>query len=307
MGKRDLVSVTDFSVEEVRDLFRLAASMKAAPADYAEALKCMTAALVFEKPSLRTRVTFEVGMLSMGGNAIYLAPADIRVGERESVEDVARNLERWVKVIIARTFAQDTVERLARNARIPVVNALSDAEHPCQALADFFTLEEKWGDPCGGKVAYVGDGNNTCTSLLLLAAGLGCTIAAATPKGFEPPEAVVTRAKERAVRSGGTILLTEDPFEAVRDANAVYTDTWVSMGQEDEKEERQAVFRPYRVTGELMKAAAPDALFMHCLPAYRGEEVTDEVIEGPGSVVFDQAENRLHVQKAILHTLLVKE
>jgi ornithine carbamoyltransferase len=305
MGKRNLVSAVDFSAEEVWALFRLAAAMKADPSAYSEALKCHTAALVFEKPSLRTRVTFEVGMFSMGGHAIYLAPGDIRIGERESVEDVARNLERWVQVIVARTFAHETVVCLAQNAVIPVINALSDAEHPCQALADLFTLYEKWGDTRERKLAYVGDGNNTCVSLLLLVSGLGGKIAVATPTDFAPPVSVVENAKRRASQSGAEIALMEDPREAVRGADAVYTDTWVSMGQEEEKEERLRVFHRYQVNRELMEEAAEDAVFMHCLPAYRGEEVTDDVIDGPQSLVFDQAENRLHIQKAILHTLML--
>lgn len=304
MGKRNLISITDLSAGEVRNLFRLAASMKAKPEKYADALKCRTAALVFEKPSLRTRVTFEVGMFSMGGHSVYLAPGDIRIGERESVEDVARNLERWVQVVVARTFAHDTVVRLAEAASIPVVNALSDEEHPCQALADFLTLEEKWGDVRAGKLAYIGDGNNTCASLLLLAGLVGGRMAVAAPRGFALAAAVVEKAKALGDASGAELVLTEDPAEAVRGAKAVYTDTWVSMGQEEQKEARQRIFQPYRVSKAMMGRAAEGAVFMHCLPAYRGEEVTDEVIDGPASAVFDQAENRLHVQKAILYTLV---
>jgi len=307
MAKRDFVNVTDFEPDEVWGLFQLAGRMKADPKAFGSAAAGRTAALVFEKPSLRTRVTFEVGMTSMGGHAIYLAPADIKIGKRESAEDVARNLERWVQVIVARTFAHETVVRLAETAAIPVINALSDVEHPCQALADFLTLWEKWDDLRREKLAYVGDGNNTLASLVLLASGLGCRMAVATPKEFALPGDVARRAKERAADSGAEIVFTTDPREAVRGAGAVYTDTWVSMGKEDEKEHRRKVFQPFQVNAELMEEAAPDALFLHCLPAYRGEEVTDEVIDGPQSAVFDEAENRLHIQKAILYTLLRAE
>jgi ornithine carbamoyltransferase len=243
-------------------------------------------------------------MTSMGGHAIYLAPADIKIGKRESAEDVARNLERWVQVIVARTFAHATVVRLAEAARIPVINALSDTEHPCQALADFLTLREQWGDVRKGTLAYVGDGNNTCASLALLSSGLGCRMRIGTPDEFSLPESVVLRVRKRAEESRGEIVFTSDPAEAVAGADAVYTDTWVSMGKEEEKERRRKIFRPYQVNAELMEKASPDAVFLHCLPAYRGEEVTDEVIDGPRSVVFDEAENRLHIQKAILYTLL---
>lgn len=307
MAKRDLVSVTDFSAKEVRQLFLLAGLMKAGPGAYSEALRSKMAALVFEKPSLRTRVTFEVGMFSMGGHAVYLAPADIRIGKRESVEDVARNLGRWVHVIVARTFAHDTVVRFAEAAGIPVINALSDAEHPCQALADFLTLLEKWGDPRNGKLAFVGDGNNICCSLVLLAAMLGVNMSVATPDEFGVPEDVLQKAESLAEASGAEISINNDPVEAVRGAEAVYTDTWVSMGQEAEGDVRQKRFRSFQVTADLMQHAAPGALFMHCLPAHRGQEVTDEVIDGPTSVVFQQAENRLHIQKAILHTLLAEQ
>jgi ornithine carbamoyltransferase len=307
MGKKDLVSVVDFSADEAGKLLELAAAMKARPGEYADAVKSCTAALVFEKPSLRTRVTFEVGMTSMGGHAIYLAPADIKIGKRESAEDVARNLERWVQVIVARTFAHATVVRLAESSRISVINALSDTEHPCQALADFLTLREQWGDVRKGTLTYVGDGNNTCTSLALLASGLGCRMRIGTPEEFRLPESMVSRVRKRAEESGAEITFTSDPVEAVTGADAVYTDTWVSMGKEEEKERRRKIFRPYQVNAELMKKASPNAVFLHCLPAYRGEEVTDEVIDGPRSVVFDEAENRLHIQKAILYTLLKAE
>lgn len=302
--KKDLLSIADLDREDVDSLLRQALKMKGNRRAFASTLSGMTMALIFEKPSLRTRVTFETGMYQMGGHAIYLAPGDIGLGQRESVPDAARNLSRWVDVIVARTFSHTTVEQLARYASIPVINALSDDEHPCQALADLLTVLEKWGDLRKGRIAFVGDGNNVSSSLMLLCALTGTQMTFASPVGYGLPDDVIRRAKEMAIEGPDQFLITDDPVEAVKGANAVYTDVWASMGSEHEAEQRRRDFSNYQVNASLMKHAAPDALFLHCLPAHREEEVTDEVIDGPNSVVFDQAENRLHIQKAILHRLM---
>lgn len=301
---RDLVTGMEWNAAQLRELFHLAADIKLRADRYRGALGGRYLALIFEKPSLRTRVTFEVGIGSMGGSAIFLDHTGTRLGARESIQDVARNLERWVHAIVARTFEQRAVEELAAHASIPVINALSDRYHPCQALADFFTLEEHFGGLRGLKVAYVGDGNNVCHSLLLAGARLGAHVRVATPAGFEPDAALVAEAKRAARETRGKIEILHAPEEAVAAAQAVYTDVWASMGQEGEAAERARIFAPYQVNAALMAHAAPDAVFMHCLPAHRGLEVTDGVVDSPQSVVYDQAENRLHVQKAILLTLL---
>ncbi|MGH9815354.1 MAG: ornithine carbamoyltransferase [Candidatus Acidiferrales bacterium] len=301
---RDLVTGMEWNAAQLRELFHLAADIKARPDRYRGALGGRYLALIFEKPSLRTRVTVEVGITSMGGSAIFLDHTGTRLGERECIKDVARNLERWVHAIVARTFEQRAVEELAAHAAIPVINALSDRFHPCQALADFFTLEEKFGALRGLKVAYVGDGNNVCHSLLLAGARLGAHVRVATPAGYEPDAAIVAEAKRAARESRGKVEVLCSPEEAVAGAQAVYTDVWASMGQEEEAAARERIFAPYQVNEALMAQAAPDAVFLHCLPAHRGLEVTDAVIESPQSVIFDQAENRLHAQKAILLTLL---
>ena len=260
--------------------------------------------MFFEKPSLRTRITFEAGMAGLGGSAIFVDQTQERLGARESLSDVAHNLERWVDVIVLRTFAQETIEGMARYASVPVINALSDLEHPCQALADYFTLQERFGDLRNITLAYVGDGNNVAHSLLLTSACLGSSIRIATPKGYEPNAKIVIDAKKIAKQTGARIELFTDPRAAVAGVDAVYTDAWASMGQEHEAAQRAAIFQPYQVNRELLAEAAPHAAFMHCLPAHRGEEVTDEVIDSENSVVFEQAENRLHVQKSILYLLL---
>jgi ornithine carbamoyltransferase len=299
-----LLSIADLSAKEVDELFRLAAEWKArAKAREARTpLAGHSLALVFEKPSLRTRVTFEVGMAQLGGASVYLAGQDIGLGRRESIADVARNLGRWVDVVAARTFAQATVDELARHAGIPVVNALSDSEHPCQALADFFTLWERGLDLRRLRVAWIGDGNNVCHSLILLAALLGTEMAVAVPPGFEPDARVL----ETARTWGGRVAVTDDVPEAARGADAIYTDVWISMGQEAERERRLEAFSRYQVNDRVMGFAKPGAVVMHCLPAHRGEEITDAVLDGPQSVALDQAENRLHVQKAVLLRLLGK-
>jgi ornithine carbamoyltransferase len=262
-------------------------------------------ALIFEKPSLRTRVTFDVGIQSMGGSVVFLdhTQASASLGARESIADVARNLERWVHGIVARVYQQKVLEEMAANADIPVINALSDKFHPCQALADFFTLEERFGALRGFKLAYVGDGNNVCHSLICLAARLGVHLRVATPPEYAPAPEVVADGKRMARETKAKIELLTDPQEAVSGAMGVYTDSWTSMGFETEENVRKTVFQPYQVNAELMSLAAPDAVFMHCLPAHRGLEVTPEVLDGRQSVVLDQSENRMYVQKAILHTL----
>ena len=304
LSVRDLLSDRDLTCDDLRLIFERADRVKASPASFAQALRGKQLALIFEKPSLRTRVTFEVGMTSLGGFAIYLDHAKPRLGERESIKDVARNLERWVDGIVARTFAQAAVVELAAHASIPVVNALTDLWHPCQALADFYTLREKFGGLRELVLAFVGDGNNVCHSLLITASKLGVSLRVATPPGYEPKADIVAEAKGLAAQAGASVELFHDPFEAVAGAQAVYTDVWASMGQEHAQHLRAQVFAPYRVTENLMAAAAPGALFMHCLPAHRGQEVADEVLDSARSVVFDQAENRLHVQKALLLLLL---
>jgi ornithine carbamoyltransferase len=300
----DLLTGTEWNAAHVRELFHLAADIKAHPDRYKSALSGRFLAMIFEKPSLRTRVTFEVGIASLGGAAIFLDHANARLGDRESIPDVARSLSRWVHGIVARVFSQEALETLAAHASVPVVNALSDLYHPCQTLSDFFTLEEKFGSARGLKLAYLGDGNNMCHSLMVAGARVGAHVRIATPAGYEPDAKIVAAARRDAAATAGTIEFFRGPEDAVRGAQAVYTDVWASMGQESEAEARAAIFAPYQVNAALMSLAAPGAVFLHCLPAHRGSEVTDEVMESPRSIVFDQAENRLHVQKAILLKLL---
>jgi len=300
----DLLADTDLSPRDLDLIFKLTERVKASPRAYAQALQGKQLALIFEKPSLRTRVTFEVGMTSMGGFGVYLDHAKPRLGEREAIRDIARNLERWVDGIVARTFSHESVLELANNASIPVINALTDLFHPCQALGDFYTLHEKFGTLAGLKLAFVGDGYNVCHSLMITGAKLGVSVRVATPPGYEPKPEIVAEAKALAAAAGATVELFNRPLEAAKGAQAVYTDVWASMGQEHAVHLRAQVFAPYRVTENLMAAADPGAVFMHCLPAHRGHEVSNEVIDSPQSVVFDQAENRLHVQKALLILLL---
>jgi ornithine carbamoyltransferase len=297
---RDLLSVHDLRPEEVEFLLRLAQRVKAEPSHYRHALEGSEMALVFEKPSLRTRVTFEFGMSELGGRSLTLGSQEVGLGERECVKDVALNLSRWVSVLVARVFSHGTLRELAANASVPVINGLSNFEHPCQALGDYLTLLEHKGSLPGLTLAWVGDGNNVAHSLIYGATRLGVRMKVATPPSHEPSAAVVAEARFE----GGEIYITEDPADAVAGADAVYTDVWTSMGQEGEAEIRQKVFRPYQVNTALMRKAKPGAFFMHCLPARRGQEVTDEVIDSPQSIVYDQAENRLHIEKAILVALL---
>ncbi len=300
----DLTTGMEFSAAAVRDLMSLAADVKARPGEYRTSLSGRFLALIFEKPSLRTRTAFEVGIQSLGGGAVFLDHTVTRLGERETIRDVARNLERWVHGIVARTFAQSSIDELAAHASIPVINALSDVYHPCQAFADFFTLEERFDGVRGLKLAYVGDGNNMCHSLLLAGARTGAHVRVATPHGYEPNAEIVAEAKRAARETRAKIDLFHSAEEAVAGAQAVYTDVWASMGQEEEAEARAKIFAPFQVNKELMKLAAQDAIFLHCLPAHRGLEVSADVIDSPRSVIYDQAENRLHIQKAILLLLL---
>ena len=299
------LSVLDFDPPTLEACLDLASALKAARTvgrGHVRPLEGRHIALLFEKPSLRTRSTFQIAVRELGGEVIE-PPADVVLGGRESVADVARNLERWVYGAVIRTFAQDRLEEFAAAApNLRIVNALTDEEHPCQALADCMTLIEKWGDLRRRTIAFVGDGNNVAASLAQAAAMLGATVRVASPEGFELPHHI--RESVAAVaRFGGGVVVTNDPIEGVGGADAIYTDVWASMGQESEADARRLVFAPYQVNAELMSHAAPDALFMHCLPAHRGDEVTDDVIDSPVSVVFDQAENRLHTQKALLAIL----
>jgi ornithine carbamoyltransferase len=300
----DLLIGSEWGAAQIRELYHLAADIKARPERYRSALAGRFLAMIFEKPSLRTRVTFEVGMASMGGGAVFLDHTQSRLGERETVSDVAKNLDRWVQGIVARVFEQSVLNELAENASIPVINALSDRFHPCQALADFFTLEERFGALRGVKLAYVGDGNNVCHSLLTIGARVGAHVRIATPARYEPDAGIVAEARRTGRETRAKIEMFRSPEEAVAGAQVVYTDVWASMGQESETAEREAIFAPYQVNEALFVQASARAVFMHCLPAHRGAEVSAGVIDGPQSIVFDQSENRLHVQKAILLTLL---
>lgn len=297
----NLRSDLDLSNDEAAALLELTADVKAHPRAYRTALQSLYLGLLFEKPSLRTRFTFELAIRQLGGDAVVQVG---RISEREPVKDVARNIERWCDAIVARTFYQETVEELARFSRKPVVNALSDRYHPCQALADVFTLREYFGPLKGQKLAFVGDGFNVAHSLLITCARLGANISVATPRGYEPKPEIVRAAEALANQTGAKIEVTDDPSAAVAGAHAVYTDVWFSMGEETNYEKRLNDFGPYRVTEELFLQARPDAIFLHCLPAKRNEETTDAMIEHPRSAIFDQAENRLHAQKALLLMLL---
>ncbi len=302
--QKDFLSIRDLSVYEFGQMLDRADEVKKHPDKYRKALQHKILAMIFQKPSLRTRMTFEAGMLRLGGEAIYLAPSDIQMGSREGAYDIGKNLERWVDGIMIRTFGHQIAVDLAASCRIPVINALTDLSHPCQAMADFQTLREHKGALSSLKLAYVGDGNNVCHSLMLAAARGGTKMAVGTPAGYEPNPDMARWAREDGKDTGFTLTLTTSAEEAVAGADAVYTDVWASMGQEAEKEKRAKIFAPYQVNAKLMSHAKKDALFMHCLPAHRGDEVTDEVIDSPNSVVYDEAENRLHAQKAILLALM---
>jgi ornithine carbamoyltransferase len=302
----DVLCTSSLTAEDLDVIFDTAKALKAHRDGHAHVgtLAHKRLAMIFEKDSLRTRFTFDVGMQDLGGSVVFMDHRDARLGSRESVKDMARNLERWVHGIVARTFKHKVLEELAAHADVPVINGLSDFVHPCQALADFLTLYEKWGDVRGKTLTYVGDGNNTCHSLIYTAAKLGAHIRACSPEGYEPNARVVNEAMRTAQETGAEISIVNDPEAAADGADAIYTDVWASMGQEDEIEERNGVFAAYQVDAAMMSRAKQGALFMHCLPAHRGWEVTQEVMDGPQSVVYDIAENRLHVQKALLALLL---
>ena len=299
------ISIHDLSADQVESIFSLTADLKREPQRFATALAGKSLAMIFEKSSTRTRVSFEVGMTQLGGHALFLSSRDIQLGRGEPISDTAQVLSRYVDIIMARTFAHQTVLDLARFGTVPVINGLTDELHPCQGMADYFTLREVFGDLRGRKIAYVGDGNNVACSLMFGAAKVGMDVAVATPPGFEPKPHYVELARQDAAVAGTSVLVTHDPREAVAGASAVYTDVWASMGQEAEAEARRQAFAGWTIDNALMANAKPDAVFLHCLPAHRGEEVAAEVIDGPQSRIFDEAENRLHVQKAIMLWLLL--
>lgn len=303
---KHLLSMQDLSPNEIEAILDKAEGLKEKlrKGEPHELLRGKTLGMIFEKPSLRTRVTFETGMTQLGGHAIYLAPADIQLGKRESVPDTARNLSRWVDAVMARLFKHDIIVELARHSSVPVINGLTDLHHPCQTLGDLLTIREHKGKFRGLKLAWVGDGNNVCNSLLLGCTLVGMNISAVCPHGYEPDANVMTQAKKNAEKSGAKLELLTDPKKAVAGADVIYTDVWASMGQEKEAKQRMRAFKGYQVNAQLLKLAKPNVIVMHCLPAHRGQEITDEVIDGPRSVVLDQAENRMHAQKALLVSLL---
>jgi ornithine carbamoyltransferase len=302
--ERDYLSVDDLSPEELAGVLDLSGKVKAHPGDVADALRRKSVAMIFEKPSTRTRVSFEVAIASTGAHPVALSSQELQLGRGETIEDTGRVLSRYVDAIVLRTFEQERLELIASAASVPVVNALSDFEHPCQCLADLLTIRETKGELAGRTLTYLGDGNNVTHSLLLGGAKTGMHVRVATPPGFEPIPQIVQRATEIAEGTGGSVLLTNDPREAAAGADVLYTDVWASMGQEAESDERALVFPAYRLDQEKVDVARPDVTVLHCLPAHRGQEITDEVIDGPHSAVWDQAENRLHTQKALLLWLL---
>ncbi|MFT4114746.1 ornithine carbamoyltransferase [Silvibacterium sp.] len=304
LAGRDLCSIADFSTVEIEAVLKLAHDVKARPMDYRWALDAKQMVMFFEKASLRTRLTFETAINTLGGSAIFVDQTQSPLGERESLADMSRNLERWVSLIVLRTYAHETITEMAQYAACPVINALSDLEHPCQALADFLTIEQKFGTAKGLRFSYVGDGNNVCHSLMLTAAQLGTHMVVGSPKNYAPKADIVAQARAIANVTGGSIELVSDPIAAVEGADAIYTDVCTSMGMEHEVTKRAPIFKPYQVNETLMAHAASHAVFMHCLPAHRNAEVTDAVLDGPQSVVFDQAENRMHAQKALMLLLL---
>jgi ornithine carbamoyltransferase len=302
--KRDLIAIKDLTTAEVLKLLKSAADLKKKRNPLSEQLKGKVVALLFQKPSNRTRVSFEVGVYQLGGRCIYLNPGEINLGKRETAADVGRTLSRYVDAIVARTFRQEDVEDLAKYATIPVINGLSDMYHPCQALADIMTVQENYKKFKGVTLAYIGDGNNVCHSLMMAGAKVGLNISVATPIGYEPNAGITKIAQDCAKKSGSKILLTNSAQEAVTGAHVIYTDVWTSMGQEEESQVRLKAFQGFQINAQLLSFADKKYIFMHCLPAHRGEEVTDEVLDGKHSVVFDQAENRLHAQKAVLLFLM---
>lgn len=302
--KKDLLSIQDITKKDFALLIETALKIKADIPAYYDVLRGRTIVLIFDKPSLRTRVTFEVAMCQFGGKSIYMPGSDILLGARETVADGAKNLSRWVDGIVMRTFGHDTIEELARNAAVPVINALTDLTHPCQALACMLTMKEHLGDIDGRSIVFVGDGNNVAHSLMLLAPLAGMNFTMCCPRGYEPDDSIAAAASQSAVECGTTYRLDHEPVNAVKDADLIYSDVWASMGQEDEVGERAADFGDFQVNSELMSHAGNHCLVSHCLPAHRGEEITSEVLDSSQSIAFDEAENRLHIQKAILYLLL---
>ncbi len=304
--KKDLLTISDLSAKEIKKILTLSASLKKMQKQgkLHQPLKGKSLGMIFEKSSTRTRVSFEVGMYQLGGQALFLSSQDLQIGRGEPISDTAKTLSRYLDGIMIRTFAQATVEELARHAAIPVINGLSDMHHPCQALADLFTIQEKRGKLKGLRLAYIGDGNNMAHSLIEACVKTAVHVSLACPPGYEPDAGIMREAGQTAGQSGSELKLSNDPVKAVKDADIVYTDVWASMGQESEHAKRVNAFRGYQVDGKLMQAAAPNALVMHCLPAHRGEEIAADVIDGPQSIVFDQAENRLHTEKAVLELLM---
>ena len=304
MKNKDLISISDLERSKIVEMFDLADKIKMNKGNYADCLKGKILGLLFQKPSTRTRVSFEVGMRQLGGGALYLSPEEVGLGKREATKDVAKVLSRYLDAIAARTYSHSEVLELAKYSTVPVINALTDLLHPCQALSDLYTLKAKKGKLEGLTISFVGDGNNVLHSLLYGCSKLGVNLRIAAPEGYEPDKNITEEAVNLASNTGAQIFLTSNPEEAVQKADVLYTDVWVSMGQEKEREERLKVFKPYQVNQRLVSLASPDVLVMHCLPAHRGEEITDDVLDGSNSIVFDQAENRLHLQKAILVMLL---
>lgn len=304
MAKRDLLSIKDLKLEEIGHLFSLTEELKSKIKDYNQSLAGKTLGLIFLKPSLRTRVSFEVGMSQLGGHALYLAPEDIKFGTREAIKDFGRVLSRYLDALVVRTFSHQQLEELAASCTIPVINGLTDLSHPCQVLADLYTIKEKKANLGGINLTYIGDGNNVAHSLLYGCAKTGVNLTLTTPAKYQPKQSIFSQALGMAKASGAKISLSDEPSAAAKGADVIYTDVWTSMGQEAEYKKRKKDFRGFQVNQKLVALAKPDCLVMHCLPAHRGEEITDEIIDGPHSIVFDQAENRMHVQKAILLLLL---
>jgi len=304
MNKRDLLSLEHYTPEEIRRILKLAADLKKQKGQRLDVLRAKSIGLLFQKPSNRTRVSFEVGIWQLGGNCIYLGPEEIDLGKRESAQDVAKTLSRYLDAIVARTHSHADIIALGKNASIPIINGLSDLFHPCQALADIFSIQERFGTFEGITVTYIGDGNNVCHSLILAGLKMGLTINIASPRGYEPKPEVVAKAEKIAKDNNGHFTVSHSAQNVIKNAQVVYTDVWTSMGQEKETQQRLQDFHDYQLNRQLVGLADPEFVFMHCLPAHRGQEVTEEVIDGPHSIVFDQAENRMHVQKAVLVFLL---
>lgn len=304
---KDFLSLKELSASDIETIFKLADKMKKKPQSFYGKLKGKTLALLFQKPSIRTRVSFEVGMAQLGAYAVYMDPQEMPLGERESIKDVARVLARYCDAVVTRTYLHSDVEEFAQYSRVPVINGLSDAYHPCQTLADLFTIREKFKAIQKMNIAYIGDGNNVLNSLLYGASKVGANLAIATPRGYEPSEEILRDIKLISKESGSKITLSNNPFTAIKNAHAIYTDVWVSMGQEKQRDQRIRDFQPFQVNHAIIGKAPKDAVIMHCLPAHRGEEITDDVIEDQRSVIFDQAENRLHTQKALIYLLLTRK